>query len=254
MGRNPCLNRRKATAAPPTWRFLPTARKLVVGRPPGTLRLLEVATGKELFKQEVKKEAVTRFTAVGFSPDGKKLFWAGEDSHSFVLWDAFTGEPLLSFRVPEGAVRAVAVSPDDKLIASLDSSGDDPPAVGLWDAATGKELRKLTSAVVPGLGRRSRLLARRQAPCFGRRLRRSAACVGRGDGQRSRPDGRTPRHRLFRCLLLHGCTALTGCADRMVCVWDADKGTVACRIDVAGVGGVPSITTSTFPTTERLQP
>ncbi len=217
--------------------FSPDGTKLVVGRPPGTLRLLEVATGKELFKQEVKKEAVTRFTAVGFSPDGKKLFWAGEDSHSFALWDASTGEPLLSFRVPEGAVRAVAVSPDDKLIASLDSSGDDPPAVGLWDAATGKELRKLTSAVPPGWV---------ADPVFspdGKRL----ASAGDYDGllhvwdvATGKDLAQTGEHHAIVCSAAFapdGRTALTGCADRMVRVWDADKGTVARRIDVAGVGG-----------------
>ena len=38
----------------------------------------------------------------GFSPDGKKLFWMGEDSHSFALRDASTGKPLLSILRPAG--------------------------------------------------------------------------------------------------------------------------------------------------------
>ena len=143
---------------------------------------------------------------VGFSPDGKKLLWMGEDARSFALRDAGTGEPVLLFRVPRGTVHPVAFSPDGKYIASLDSPGDDPPSLGLWDAATGKELRKLPTPARNLEGQPNDVTE----PVFspdGKWL--AAASVYDGvlhvwdveTGQGPRAGGRSSGRRLFRGLL-----------------------------------------------------
>ncbi|HVS38879.1 MAG TPA: PQQ-binding-like beta-propeller repeat protein [Gemmataceae bacterium] len=219
--------------------FSPDGKRLVVGLPPDKLRVLEVATGKELFKQQLNQGTATRFTAVGFSPDGKRLFWAGDDRRSFALRDATTGETLRSFRVAQGTVRAVAFSPDGKLIASLDVDDDAPPSVGLWDAATGKELRKL-----PSLGAAGWIAD----PVFspdGKRLAFADDYDGllhMWDVETGKDAAQVGEHRAMLCTAAFapdGRTALTGCADHVVRVWDAAKGTVLRRIDVAGLAGNP---------------
>jgi RNA polymerase sigma factor (sigma-70 family) len=80
------------------------------------------------------RHGVTVF-ALAYSPDGKRIVTAGV-SRALVLWDAATGKELRVFP-SHGQPRGVAFSPDGKLIATTQKSGE------LWDAATGKIVREL---------------------------------------------------------------------------------------------------------------
>ncbi|MEW6368079.1 MAG: serine/threonine-protein kinase [Acidobacteriota bacterium] len=71
------------------------------------------------------------------SPDQKRVAGAGADGAAFV-WNAATGQPVLTLRGHSGAVRAVAFWPAGDQIAT---AGRDGTAV-IWDALTGSLLSR----------------------------------------------------------------------------------------------------------------
>jgi WD40 repeat protein/serine/threonine protein kinase len=77
--------------------------------------------------------------SVAYSPDGKRLASAGED-RTARIWDAATGQELLTLVGHAEWVYAVAFSPDGKKLAT--ASGDN--TAKLWDAETGEEIASLT--------------------------------------------------------------------------------------------------------------
>jgi WD40 repeat protein len=96
--------------------------------------------------------------SVAFSPDGKRVVsgiatWAdSKKAHVDVqlkVWDAQTGQELVTLEVHTGPVNSMAFSPDGKTLVSGSSSTRDhqgkpvPSEVKLWDAQTGQALRTL---------------------------------------------------------------------------------------------------------------
>jgi Tol biopolymer transport system component len=78
--------------------------------------------------------------AVAWSPDGTKiasasgnLFFGGE--HVVRVWDAATGDPVLTYSGHAAPVSTVAWSPDGKRIASAASALE--KTIRIWDAASG---------------------------------------------------------------------------------------------------------------------
>ena len=105
------------------------------------VRLWEVATGKELLKDDTHRD---RVMAVAFSPDGKYLATGSED-RKVLLYDAATLRVLHTFRRHRADVRAVAFTPDGKRLVSADLDG----GVFVWSVPDGKPLGKLPN---DGLG------------------------------------------------------------------------------------------------------
>ncbi len=113
--------------------FSPDGRFALSGSWDQTLKLWDVATGRELRRFIGHANWVT---SVAFSPDGRFAL-SGSQNNTMKLWDVATGKELRSFSGHTGNVASVAFSPDGRF--ALSGSGDN--TMKLWDVATGKELR-----------------------------------------------------------------------------------------------------------------
>jgi WD40 repeat protein len=128
--------------------FSPDGRTILTGyslgtadlnTPAGEAQLRDAATGKVLWT--IPHRAPVH--AVAFSPDGRmivtgSLIWdAGKGNITpgngrAQLWDAATGQPLGPPLALEDTVRAVAFSPDGRILLTASSKG----TLKLWDVAT----------------------------------------------------------------------------------------------------------------------
>ncbi|QJW95820.1 sigma-70 family RNA polymerase sigma factor [Frigoriglobus tundricola] len=110
--------------------FSPDGKTLASASRDATIKLWDVATGKE-------RTALTGHTgsvvAVAFAPDGKTVASAGADKE-IRLWDVATGKCTRTLSGHTEPVTSVAFGPNGKALAS----GSDDRTVRLWDPASGK--------------------------------------------------------------------------------------------------------------------
>jgi len=121
--------------------FAPDGRRIVTGGRDHTLKLWDIASGREV---RAFRGHCASVVAVAFSPDGRTIASTSDD-RTLRLWDTATGQEL---RTLGGTCdewwRVVAFSPDGRTIISGNYNG----ALTLWDIASGAQLRAL-----PGDGR-----------------------------------------------------------------------------------------------------
>jgi WD40 repeat protein len=85
--------------------------------------------------------------SASFSPDGERIVTASDD-HTARLWDATSGQEIITLRGHEDIVRSASFSPDAGRIVT---ASDDHTA-RLWDATTGQEITRIfLDASVTGL-------------------------------------------------------------------------------------------------------
>jgi WD40 repeat protein len=101
----------------------------------GTIRLWDVATGKEIRRLSGNRADGYAFA---LSADGRTAALGGEN-RTVRLWDVPSGKPLHAELGYQGRVERIECSPDGKLLAVASSDR----VVRLWDMATRKEMRQL---------------------------------------------------------------------------------------------------------------
>jgi WD40 repeat protein/serine/threonine protein kinase len=137
--------------------FSPDGKRILSATPDGTARVWDAIGGREL----LALKGQTGFVIwVAYSPDGRHLATTSIDLNGLAgdrtrfaqfltgnlkipaeikLWDAATGEPILSFRGPTAPVGNLAFSPDGKRLATCHLNG----LVTLWDVSDGHVVQSL---------------------------------------------------------------------------------------------------------------
>lgn len=119
--------------------FLPGDTQFVVGGTAGGLAVWDVATGAMVRIFDDMAVNGLGVDAFALSEDGTRLVTAFSTPDPndplnripvIYLWDVATGTPLLNFEAATSAVRQLAISPDNTLIASGGQNGQ----VVIWDA------------------------------------------------------------------------------------------------------------------------
>ncbi len=130
----------------PVWStaFSPNGQFLVSGGEDGTVRIWDVATGREIHKLSRHSG---RVWCVAFSPDGKRVASGGERDGKVILWDPATGQAVRTLSVAHQSVRSLAFSPDGNHLATGSGSLSCAAApsgkedIQTWDLKTGVLLR-----------------------------------------------------------------------------------------------------------------
>jgi RNA polymerase sigma factor (sigma-70 family) len=114
----------------PNLSFSPDSRVLAVNGDDGTIRIWDVALGREVqaLGEPLQPGQANRCLAVAYAPDGRSLA-AGYDDSTVRLWEVISGRERARFQGHVGVPLSLAYSADGSLLAS---GGSDHTAV-VWD-------------------------------------------------------------------------------------------------------------------------
>jgi RNA polymerase sigma factor (sigma-70 family) len=120
---------RDHTGAGYTAAVSPDGRRILFGSQQGFLALYDVAAGREIVRSGTLDGGPASGSVMAFAPDGRSFAWIDLDRRVIHLVETATLRERRRFTAPQGAVTALAFSPDGK--ALIAGNGDTTALV--WD-------------------------------------------------------------------------------------------------------------------------
>lgn len=118
----------------------PDGKRLAAGG--GAIWLFDIANHEKALELRQLEHSVA-FNSLAFFPEGNKLISAGRRDKTCRVWDVATGKQLQQFALSEEP-RAVAVSPDGRIVGSAECSRYAATTViRLWSTETGEQFREI---------------------------------------------------------------------------------------------------------------
>ncbi|NEP89439.1 MAG: PQQ-binding-like beta-propeller repeat protein [Okeania sp. SIO2C2] len=107
---------------------------------PRFIRLWNVEQGQLLRNLSIPNTNNNRgIEAIAFSEDGQTIAHAMKGESKILVWDVETWKIRYTLEKHSQAIKAIAISPDGKILASSSEDGN----INLWDLGTGKFLRSI---------------------------------------------------------------------------------------------------------------
>lgn len=109
-------------------------------------KVLAIAAGEKVILWELSADRATELpklgcSAVVFSPDGKRLAISGT---RVTIWDVATGKQTHFLQTTQAPGRALAFSPDGKMVAAGDARSSKEGCARLWNVESGEPIRVIS--------------------------------------------------------------------------------------------------------------